>query len=260
MLRRVAAICGWFLALVPSGWQFFKWLLGWGEHIEFLAHRYHDIKYVGPMIEFLLAPPPWLALALVPPGLALVFWGNHSARLTRTSAPSRQEPPAGPTPTPDPFEPMIQLARQSLSVTQDVHDQAVELHKRITERKPKRKTYKNRRLLNVSPEALMEIYKDKTTMQGDAVAKEVHGKWLEYTGKIYYVDDYSIGSAIQYHVTFKHYVMPDTYYGVISAIFEDQKWKGRLVLLSPGQEITVIGKIFKIGINSLSLSQCEIVE
>jgi hypothetical protein len=78
-MRRIAAAFGWVITLVPSGWQFFKWLLGWGEHIEFVAHRTHDIKYVGPMLEFILDPPHWLALSLVPPGLALVYWGNRPA-------------------------------------------------------------------------------------------------------------------------------------------------------------------------------------
>jgi hypothetical protein len=125
--------------------------------------------------------------------------------------------------------------------------------------KPKRTRYENRRLLDVSPESLMDIYKDKTPMQGDAVAKEVQGKWFEYTGAVFYVDDHSVGSLIQYYVVFKHYLKPD-YYAVISAIFDDTKWKGRLLLLSRGQKITVIGKILRIGTNTISLEKCEIVE
>ncbi len=65
--------CGAVFGIIVPAWNAFKWLIGWGEHIEFIAHRVHDIHYVGPMLEALLNPPPWLPLASVPVGLFLIW-------------------------------------------------------------------------------------------------------------------------------------------------------------------------------------------
>ena len=73
-LRRWLLVAGGTVfGVVLPAWNFFKWLLGWGEHIEFIAHRIHDIHYVGPMLEVLLNPPPWLPLASVPVGLFMIW-------------------------------------------------------------------------------------------------------------------------------------------------------------------------------------------
>jgi hypothetical protein len=143
--------------MVPAGWQFFKWLLGWGEHIEFLAHRVHDIKYVGPMLEFILNPPPWLALALVPPGLALVYWGNRPTTETVFDFSKLSEVKDAPPQTPREaeisdimtaadIEPHVALEAESPSAPEE---------------KPKLTRYKNRRLLDVTPKFLMELYEDR---------------------------------------------------------------------------------------------------
>jgi hypothetical protein len=57
--------------------QVIKWivrLLGWGEHIEFIANRIHDIGGAGVVIEALLDPPPPLGLTIVVAALLLMWW------------------------------------------------------------------------------------------------------------------------------------------------------------------------------------------
>jgi hypothetical protein len=71
--RWVVIGCGAVFGIIVPAWNAFKWLIGWGEHIEFIAHRVHDIHYVGPMLEALLNPPPWLPLASVPVGFFLIW-------------------------------------------------------------------------------------------------------------------------------------------------------------------------------------------
>ena len=68
----VAAFTGW-LSIWPSIKWFLEWAFRWGEHIEFAINRIHDLKGVGPMLEFFFNPPPWLAFVLLPVA-ALAVW------------------------------------------------------------------------------------------------------------------------------------------------------------------------------------------
>jgi hypothetical protein len=76
------------ISALPAVWQFIKWLLGWGEHIEFIAHRVHDINYVGPLLEFLLNPPPWFGVALIVPAFVLLWLASRQ----RPKARKAEEP------------------------------------------------------------------------------------------------------------------------------------------------------------------------
>jgi hypothetical protein len=71
--RRLAVAAGVIVATALPAWNAFIWLVHGGEHVEFIAHRVHDIKDVGPMLAVFVSPPPWLPLALVPVGL-FVIW------------------------------------------------------------------------------------------------------------------------------------------------------------------------------------------
>jgi hypothetical protein len=82
---------GAIIGIVLPAWNALKWLVGWGEHIEFIAHRVHDIHYVGPMLEALLNPPPWLPLASVPVGLFIIWMALRSEK----SSPTFEPPAAG---------------------------------------------------------------------------------------------------------------------------------------------------------------------
>jgi hypothetical protein len=43
--RRLVIGCGAVFGIIVPAWNAFKWLIGWGEHIEFIAHRVYDIHY-----------------------------------------------------------------------------------------------------------------------------------------------------------------------------------------------------------------------
>lgn len=56
--------------------QIAKWigrLLGWGEHIEFIAHHIRDLGRVGIVIDSLLDPPAVPGLAIVAVGVVLIL-------------------------------------------------------------------------------------------------------------------------------------------------------------------------------------------
>lgn len=63
-------------------WPYLKKLLEWGEHTEFLIHRAHDIRGVGPMLEAILNPPQWLPLLLLPFGLILLWLALRTGKPT----------------------------------------------------------------------------------------------------------------------------------------------------------------------------------
>jgi hypothetical protein len=79
-LRTLIARVVEFLGLV----QVVKWiikLLGWGEHVEFIANRLRDLGDPGIVIAFLLDPPPALGLAIVIVGLSLIWWDVRRNRI-----------------------------------------------------------------------------------------------------------------------------------------------------------------------------------
>jgi hypothetical protein len=49
-------------------------LLGWGEHVEFIANRARELGGAGPMISFLVNPPPLFGVLIVVVGLMLIWW------------------------------------------------------------------------------------------------------------------------------------------------------------------------------------------
>jgi hypothetical protein len=54
-------------------WNGILWLLGWAERIEFVSKHIGDIGEIRPMLDAFLSPPLWLAPAMVPPGLLLIW-------------------------------------------------------------------------------------------------------------------------------------------------------------------------------------------
>jgi hypothetical protein len=104
------AVVGGALGWLPAIWQAIRFagerIFQWGEHIEFAINRTHELEYVGPILEFLLNPPPWFGAALIPPALAAMYWGLRQSRANATApttayAAANQDPAAAhPEPAP----------------------------------------------------------------------------------------------------------------------------------------------------------------
>lgn len=57
-----------------SIWRSLVWLFDWEVRVETVAQKLRDYGGLGGVIEHLINPPPWLALALLPVGLGLIWW------------------------------------------------------------------------------------------------------------------------------------------------------------------------------------------
>jgi hypothetical protein len=60
-------------ALLLSLWQAFRTLLSWGGEVDFVISHIQSPGWVGALLGLVLAPPPFLTIALVVLGLLLIF-------------------------------------------------------------------------------------------------------------------------------------------------------------------------------------------
>jgi hypothetical protein len=89
--KSILGIGSIFLAI----WHSFVWLFDWETRIETFIEKFHQIGELGTVIQFLVNPPPWLALVALPVGLLLIFWDlrrTHESATIQTYEPDRREP------------------------------------------------------------------------------------------------------------------------------------------------------------------------
>lgn len=103
--------------LLPSGWQFCRWLLEGAGYVDFFNTHIKEPGWVGAVIEWLVNPPPWTFLPTIILGFALILWDER--RRARLSAEAQSAGPPSiavldPSNTPMPQE---TVAFQSTSAT-----------------------------------------------------------------------------------------------------------------------------------------------
>jgi len=105
-------------------------------------------------------------------------------------------------------------------------------------------------IINVAPSYLMDLYKDKTSAQGDALSALYIGKWIGYQDLVY--DDYTTASGYTV-VVIRLPALRD-----IRMTF-DSKESGVIVTYSKGDTISSLCKIDKVLSMTIFLSQCELL-
>lgn len=104
-----------------------------------------------------------------------------------------------------------------------------------------------------TPEELTANFNGVTAVQGaDRVARYL-GNWLRVSG--------SIGDIAQMAPELAHASFADRSiftYNVVDMWFRDKQWIDRLVLMSPGDQMTVVGRIEKVTVQHVTLENCEI--
>jgi hypothetical protein len=100
-------------------------------------------------------------------------------------------------------------------------------------------------ILDVTPEYLMGFFEGHTDMQGRTRAAEYIGKWMKASGR---VENISSGSQ----VTFADR-------SPVHAVFRKKKWLDHLLILGPGDNITIRTQIVKIQPGNLVLDSCEFI-
>lgn len=111
------------------------------------------------------------------------------------------------------------------------------------------KPAKERVFVTVAPEYLMAFYDDRTSIQGDQLAKNYIGKWIRVSGEV--------GNATSKWIILVTLRLTDHKH--ITLTFDDS-WMERVSLFISGQKITTIGEISQISDTSIVLSHCEVVE
>jgi len=108
--------------------------------------------------------------------------------------------------------------------------------------------------VDVSPSYLIDLYKDKTTVQGDAASAPYIGKWIKATLKVYDISD-----------TVSYILMQS----VISSEIPNQKYlvaqfpkesSEHVSLIAKDTIITIRGQIRSVDLLRVTLQNCELVE
>jgi tRNA_anti-like len=102
--------------------------------------------------------------------------------------------------------------------------------------------------IDVSPGYLIDLFKNRTSIQGDALAAAYLGKWIVVTGKVR--DIYEAGEALMAQVY-------DNDERFISARFSKENSE-KVSQLAHGTTIKVRGEIYEIDGGRVRLRQCEI--
>jgi hypothetical protein len=103
-------------------------------------------------------------------------------------------------------------------------------------------------VVDVKPEYLWQLFEGRTSTQAEKLVASYIGKWMQVSGPLQDVHTFE--------VTFQR---PGTY-TVIYMYFRKKKWTDRLSALSPGDNITVRGRIETINKVELHLETCELVD
>lgn len=109
---------------------------------------------------------------------------------------------------------------------------------------------KEKILVTVDPIYLMKFYEDRTSIQGDQLAKNYIGKWLRVSG--------SVGNAsVKLSSVVATIRLGD---GKFLMLLFSEEWIERVSVLIGGQTIEVIGQIDQIADYSVTLKNCELTD
>lgn len=104
-----------------------------------------------------------------------------------------------------------------------------------------------------TPEDLTAHFKGATTIQGeDRVARYI-GKWLRVSGPL---GDVAVIAPGIVRATFADRTIFT--YNVVTMLFTDQQSNDRLLVMSPGDRISVVGEIKRVDVQNIRLENCEL--
>jgi hypothetical protein len=105
--------------------------------------------------------------------------------------------------------------------------------------------------IDVSPAYLIDLYKEVTKAQGDALLSTYTDKWIRVTGRLR-----DVGAIHAAHVILVQVLDKDG--KCISALFSEE-WESKLTYLLINTEIALIGQIYAGDTMRVSLTNCELI-
>jgi hypothetical protein len=110
-----------------------------------------------------------------------------------------------------------------------------------------------RELVDTTPEHLVGLYREHTSVQADSLASPFIGKWIRISGPLN--DAQSFKYFVQ--VTFgDRTLVADKSH--VYAYFDHKPWADRLAMLRRGDTVTLIGRIKSVDAGSLHVEHCEL--
>jgi len=106
-----------------------------------------------------------------------------------------------------------------------------------------------RSVVDVTPEYLMRFFEGRTDIQASMGVADYIGKWMKVSGPLGNIS----GSNTRPQVTFADRSPTHMF-------FRKKKWVDRLLILSRGDNITVLGQITYVERGNLVLNSCELID
>ena len=122
--------------------------------------------------------------------------------------------------------------------------------------------------LDIAPEKPLDFFEKYNEAQAEGLIQPYIGKWLEMPGRVTEVsrelaplreDTRGIKYAINVVLRTRRTGKPNAYV-VTHAVFEDQRWMDRAVVLKRNEDIKVRGRIKSVYSHGFHLELCEIIE
>jgi len=171
-------------------------------------------------------------------GAAWYFWPARDGKPQTTSvAQLPSEPPAAPLPP---------IAKPEGKAAEK-QDKRAEILSKLQNK------YPQRIIVDVTPKFLMNLYKDKLTIEGDRAIVPYIGNWLLLSGPL---DDVS-GRTVMFgtEVTFERELGEPFIH-----MYFDDLWIKRLHVLTPKQNIFVLCQLTTAGSATAMFNHCEVID
>jgi hypothetical protein len=123
-----------------------------------------------------------------------------------------------------------------------------------TTSKPPERAPAPRIFVDRTPEDLTAHFKGVTTIQGEDRLARYIGKWLKVSGPLGDVAVIAPGIVRALFADRSLFT-----YNVVNMLFRHQQSNDRLVVMSPGDPITVVGEITSVDVQNVRLENCELI-
>ena len=108
-------------------------------------------------------------------------------------------------------------------------------------------------------EYLTSIYRERTWLQADSLAKDYIGKWMKHSAFVEnVVERPTFNNRLEFHVLATLEQHPKRF--AVETLKFGEAWKDRVAVLKLGSKITFVGKIEGIDSSSITLRDCELVD
>jgi len=112
----------------------------------------------------------------------------------------------------------------------------------------------DRIVVNVTPDYLMGIFRERTTADARRLTANYIGKWMRISGTVYDVDRTDLGRGKEGNFVTVIWNKNTS----VSLVFHEQRWMDSVSVWKRGDTVTVLGQIQHLGALTIILNNCEL--